>query len=78
VVGCSRYRSGRTRDWLKFKNSNAPAVKREAEEEWAIKLQSFALIATHCKRVVSRCKNVGIPMTSKNRIMIFGPKDDET
>jgi hypothetical protein len=30
----SRYRSGRTRDWLKFKNPAAPAVKREAEEEW--------------------------------------------
>jgi ATP-dependent DNA ligase len=30
----SRYTSGRTRDWLKFKNPAAPAVKREAEEEW--------------------------------------------
>jgi hypothetical protein len=28
----SRYRSGRTKDWLKFKNADAPAVKREAEE----------------------------------------------
>jgi hypothetical protein len=26
----SRYTSGRTRDWLKFKNPDAPAVKREA------------------------------------------------
>jgi bifunctional non-homologous end joining protein LigD len=25
----SRYRSGRTTDWLKFKNPEAPAVKRE-------------------------------------------------
>ena len=32
-----RYRSGRTNDWLKFKNPDAPAVKREAEEEWAKK-----------------------------------------
>jgi hypothetical protein len=30
----SRYRSGRTSDWLKFKNPDAPAVKREAEEDW--------------------------------------------
>ena len=30
----SRYRSGRSPDWLKFKNPNAPAVKREAEEDW--------------------------------------------
>jgi len=27
----SRYRSGRSPDWLKFKNPEAPAVKREAE-----------------------------------------------
>ena len=31
----SRYTSGRSKDWLKFKNPDAPAVKREAEEDWA-------------------------------------------
>jgi bifunctional non-homologous end joining protein LigD len=31
----SRYRSGRSSDWLKFKNPEAPAVRREAEEAWA-------------------------------------------
>jgi bifunctional non-homologous end joining protein LigD len=30
----SPYRSGRSPDWLKMKNANAPAVKREAEEDW--------------------------------------------
>ena len=30
----SRYRSGLSPDWLKFKNPEAPAVKREAEEDW--------------------------------------------
>ena len=30
----SPYVSGRTRHWRKFKNPAAPAVKREAEEEW--------------------------------------------
>ena len=30
----SRYRSGRSNDWLKFKNPDAPVAKREAEEEW--------------------------------------------
>ena len=30
----SRYRSDRTSDWLKFKNPAAPAVRREAEEDW--------------------------------------------
>jgi bifunctional non-homologous end joining protein LigD len=29
----SPYRSGRSPDWLKMKNTNAPAVKREAEED---------------------------------------------
>jgi ATP-dependent DNA ligase len=33
----SRYRSGRSKDWLKFKNPDAPAVKREAEEDWGLK-----------------------------------------
>ena len=27
--------SGRLPDWLKMKNSDAPAVKRKAEEDWA-------------------------------------------
>jgi bifunctional non-homologous end joining protein LigD len=30
----SRYRSGRSSDWIKSKNPNAPAMKREAEEDW--------------------------------------------
>jgi hypothetical protein len=30
----SAYRSGRSPDWLKMKNVDAPAVKREAEEDW--------------------------------------------
>jgi hypothetical protein len=33
----STYRSGRSPDWLKMKNAAAPAVKREAEEEWGKK-----------------------------------------
>ena len=31
----SPYRSGRSAHWLKIKNPAAPAVKREAEEDWA-------------------------------------------
>src|SRR5262249_37126816 len=30
----SAYRSGRSPDWLKMKNSDAPAVRREEEEDW--------------------------------------------
>ena len=30
----SHSRSGRSPDWLKFKNPDAPAVKREADEDW--------------------------------------------
>jgi hypothetical protein len=32
--GWKRYRSGRSPDWLRFKNPETPAVKREAEEDW--------------------------------------------
>jgi hypothetical protein len=31
------YRSGRSPDWLKMKNPDAPAVKREAEEDWGMR-----------------------------------------
>jgi ATP-dependent DNA ligase len=30
----SHYRSGRSPDWLKMKNADAPVVKREEEKEW--------------------------------------------
>jgi bifunctional non-homologous end joining protein LigD len=30
----SSYRSGRSPHWIKSKNPNAPAMKREAEEDW--------------------------------------------
>jgi bifunctional non-homologous end joining protein LigD len=30
----SPYRSGRSKHWLKVKNPAAPAVRREAEEDW--------------------------------------------
>ena len=31
----SAYRSGRSPDWLKMKNPDAPAMTREAEEDWS-------------------------------------------
>ena len=33
-VEAKGHRSGRSPDWLKMKNPDAPAVKREAEEDW--------------------------------------------
>ena len=30
----SSYRSGRSPNWIKSKNPDAPAVKREVEEDW--------------------------------------------
>jgi ATP-dependent DNA ligase len=30
----SLYRSGRSKNWVKIKNPAAPAVRREAEEDW--------------------------------------------
>jgi bifunctional non-homologous end joining protein LigD len=33
----SHYVSGRSRHWIKSKNPAAPAVKREAEEDWGAK-----------------------------------------
>jgi bifunctional non-homologous end joining protein LigD len=36
----STYRSGRSANWIKIKNPAAPAVKREAEEDWGNKRRS--------------------------------------
>jgi Pentapeptide repeats (8 copies) len=33
-IACLPYRSGRSPDWPKMKNPEAPAKKREAEDEW--------------------------------------------
>ena len=38
----SPYRSGRSAHWLKIKNPAAPAVKREAEEDWGGKRKASA------------------------------------
>jgi len=37
----SLYRSGRSPHWVKVKNPKAPAVKREAEEDWGNKRWSY-------------------------------------
>ena len=37
----SPYRSGRSDHWLKIKNPMAPAVRREAEEDWGRKRKSW-------------------------------------
>jgi ATP-dependent DNA ligase len=42
----SRYRSGRSPDWLKFKNPTAAAVKREAEEDWGRLTREDVLTST--------------------------------
>ena len=40
----SPYRSGRSAHWVKVKNPNAPAVRREAEEDWGNKRSSNGVI----------------------------------
>src|SRR5262245_4687704 len=35
AAGSRAYVPGRSPDWLKMKNADAPAGKREAEEDWA-------------------------------------------
>jgi hypothetical protein len=53
----SAYRSGRSPDWLKMKNADAPAVKRGAKGALAMSVA---------------------PESGRNRIMIYGPKNDGT
>jgi hypothetical protein len=54
----SSYRSSRAPDWLKMKNAAAPAVKREAEEDWGravTELERKQLVETD--RHITGCKN---------------------
>jgi hypothetical protein len=45
----SHYRSGRSPHWeLKIKNAAAPAVKREAEEDWATRVVDANLTIPKC------------------------------
>jgi ATP-dependent DNA ligase len=50
----SPYRSGRSPDWLKMKNPAAPAVKREAEEDWAERSGVERKKGTRCARQAAR------------------------
>jgi hypothetical protein len=52
----SPYRSGRSPDWLKLKNPEAPAVKRETEEEWGKAILALrGSFLTRRSRVRDRC-----------------------
>jgi hypothetical protein len=44
----SRYRSGRSPDWIKSKNPNAPSVKRETQEEWGGEVSSWRASTEMC------------------------------
>jgi hypothetical protein len=46
----SPYRSGRSLDWLKMKNPEAWAVKREADEDWSKK--KWAITAAGKNRIM--------------------------
>jgi ATP-dependent DNA ligase len=39
----SPYRSGRSRHWVKSKNAQHPAVKREEEEDWGKMIRTHSL-----------------------------------
>jgi hypothetical protein len=57
----SAYRSGRSPDWLKMKNPEASAVKREAEEDWG---------AGSCYGHSGRC--VGEHFGFSDTVSVFG------
>jgi bifunctional non-homologous end joining protein LigD len=45
----SPYRSGRSPPWVKVKNPKAPAVKREAEEDWGNKRSPWNRSCPACR-----------------------------
>ena len=54
----SPYRSGRVNDWVKVKNPAAPAVKREAEEDWGSKRKG----ASTALRILQRADGARLPL----------------
>jgi ATP-dependent DNA ligase len=55
----SAYRSGRSPDWLKMKNSAAPAVRREAEEDWGKGRWRSASTMRAIVMIPQACRNAG-------------------
>jgi len=49
----SRYLSGRSLHWIKSKNPNAPAVKREADENWSRRRPSARTNALYLQPIAS-------------------------
>ena len=49
----SRYLSGRSLHWIKSKNPNAAAVKREAEENWSRRRPSARINALNLQPIAS-------------------------
>src|SRR5262245_33390909 len=85
VCRCRRQPFLIARDWLKMKNPDAPAVKREARRSGVKKSGNDRRAASNslhspcssdCRRVYR--VHVVVRVTGKNRIMIYGPKDDGT
>jgi hypothetical protein len=48
----SPYRSGRSPHWVKVKNPKAPAVKREAEEDWGRVVKESRLLAARRRLII--------------------------
>jgi hypothetical protein len=74
----SPYRSGRSPDWLKMKNSDAPAVKRETEEDWSKERWRMELpvpwVTARLVKAEPSAQNEAAPKTVFSRVFGVGAK----
>jgi hypothetical protein len=62
----SSYRSGRSPDWIKSKNPNAPAVRREAQEDWSRQARHSVEAAARIGTITPRARPAGASRTRAN------------
>jgi hypothetical protein len=66
----SRYARGRSSNWLKVKDPDAPAVRREPEEHWKVRIclamesRCSRNCAAHCLQADCHIDNVRFPKTT--------------
>jgi hypothetical protein len=73
----SPYRSGRSPHWIKSKNPDAPAVKREAEEDWG-RLPRHGAMPRPTRQSPPVDRPCPVREAHRQRIVPFSPRHRET
>jgi hypothetical protein len=70
----SAYRRGRSPHWVKVKNPNAPAVTREAEEDWGL-INFPAAVVIDFNQFIAAPTRLAIPVPSAGELFSMSFKE---